>query len=80
MRRRTWSASAIVPARHRGETKARVPFTLAEAVEEFVESPFVASAFGEKVRDHYAHFYRQEVAAYDAAVTDWERRRYFERI
>jgi glutamine synthetase len=29
---------------------------------------------------HYAHFFRVEQAAYDAAVTDWERQRYFERI
>ena len=30
------------------------------------------------VVEHYAHFYRTEAAAYDKAVTDWERRRYFE--
>jgi glutamine synthetase len=30
--------------------------------------------------EHYAHFFRTEVAQYDAAVTDWERTRYFERI
>jgi glutamine synthetase len=32
------------------------------------------------VHDHYLHFFRTEQQAYDAAVTDWERRRYFERI
>jgi glutamine synthetase len=32
------------------------------------------------VIDHYSHFYRTEQAAFDAAVTDWERRRYYERI
>jgi glutamine synthetase len=30
--------------------------------------------------EHYAHFHRAEVAAANRAVTDWEMRRYFERI
>ena len=30
--------------------------------------------------EHYLHFYRTEQNAYNFAVTDWERRRYFERI
>ena len=30
--------------------------------------------------EHYAHFFRTEVRAFDKAVTDWEQRRYFERI
>ena len=34
----------------------------------------------EEVVEHYGHFYRTEAAAYDKAVTDWERARYFERI
>ena len=37
-------------------------------------------AFGEQVVQHYVHFFRTEQTAYDDAVTDWERRRYFERI
>jgi glutamine synthetase len=32
------------------------------------------------VVDHYSHFYSQEAASYDRAVTDWEHQRYFERI
>ena len=32
------------------------------------------------VVEHYAHFFGTEEALYRAAVTDWERRRYFERI
>jgi len=32
------------------------------------------------VVEHYLHFYRTEQAAFDQAVTDWERIRYFERI
>ena len=57
-----------------------VPRTLAEAVERFDASDFARRTFGDDVVDHYAHFFRTEVVAYDAAVTDWERRRYFERI
>lgn len=57
-----------------------VPRTLAEAVELFEASAFAKAAFGEDVVEHYAHFFRTEQGAFDAAVTDWERRRYFERI
>jgi glutamine synthetase len=57
-----------------------VPRTLHEAVELFEASPFAKAAFGEEVVEHYAHFFRAEQSAYDAAVTDWERKRYFERI
>lgn len=58
----------------------RVPYTLAEAVTHFKESAFAKEAFGEKVVDHYAHFYNTEVQSYQSSVTDWERQRYFERI
>jgi glutamine synthetase len=58
----------------------RVAYTLAEAVQNFVASDFSKRAFGEDVVEHYGHFYRTEAAAYDKAVTDWERTRYFERI
>ncbi|MEM9921838.1 MAG: glutamine synthetase, partial [Bacteroidota bacterium] len=57
-----------------------VPKTLEEAVDKFENSPFAKEAFGEAVVAHYSHFYRTELAAYQAAVTDWERKRYFERI
>jgi glutamine synthetase len=59
---------------------ASVPMTLRDAVERFEASPFAREAFGDAVVDHYAHFYRLEQDAYDQAVTDWERRRYFEQI
>ncbi|HET7671738.1 MAG TPA: glutamine synthetase family protein [Burkholderiales bacterium] len=58
----------------------RVPYTLAQAAEAFEKSEFAKQAFGAEVVEHYAHFFRTEVAAYDKAVTDWERKRYFERI
>jgi glutamine synthetase len=57
-----------------------VPKTLREANERFAKSAFAREAFGADVVEHYAHFFASEQAAYDQAVTDWERRRYFERI
>jgi glutamine synthetase len=57
-----------------------VPRTLHEAVDMFSGSEFAKAAFGEEVVEHYSHFFASEQAAADAAVTDWERRRYFERI
>jgi glutamine synthetase len=58
----------------------RVPYTLAQATGTFEKSEFARRAFGAEVVEHYAHFFRTEAAAYDRAVTDWERKRYFERI
>lgn len=58
----------------------RVARTLGDATARFATSDFAATAFGTPVRDHYAHFYSVEQAAFDDAVTDWERWRYFERI
>ena len=60
--------------------RARVPSTLREAAALWTDSALARSAFGDDVVDHYANNARVEVAAYDAAVTDWERRRGFERL
>jgi glutamine synthetase len=57
-----------------------LPASLAEATERFCGSDFVRASFGEDAVEHYGHFFRTEAAAYAAAVTDWERQRYFERI
>ena len=58
----------------------RVPGTLREAAELFTGSALARSALGDEVVDHYANAARVELAAFDAAVTDWERRRGFERL
>jgi glutamine synthetase len=58
----------------------RVPRTLREAIDRFKVSDFARTTFGDAVVDHYAHAYEVEQDAYDAAVTDWDRARYFERI
>ncbi|MBC8184123.1 glutamine synthetase [candidate division KSB1 bacterium] len=57
-----------------------VPKTLREATDLFANNEFVKKTFGKNIMDHYIHFFRCEQAAYDNAVTDWERKRYFERI
>jgi glutamine synthetase len=58
----------------------RVPHTFHEAIELFAGSSFVSQALGAEIMEHYAHFFRTEQQAFDNAVTDWERKRYFERI
>jgi glutamine synthetase len=58
----------------------RVPVTLREAAELFAVSKVAVDAFGQEVVDHYANAARVELAAFDATVTDWERRRGFERL
>lgn len=57
-----------------------LPRTLAEATASFESSEFAREAFGSQVVGHYSTFLRSEQAAYDRAVTDWERGRYFEQI
>ena len=57
-----------------------VPYTLREATDLFANSDFNKETFGPDVVEHYAHYLRTEQAAFDMAVTDWERKRYFERI
>lgn len=58
----------------------RVPYTLEEAVSCFESSTMAKKTFGEAVVAHYTHFFKKENEAYRNAVTDWERKRYFERI
>jgi glutamine synthetase len=58
----------------------RVPQTLTEAADLFANSDFAKHAFGGEAVQHYAHFFRTEQKAFTRAVTDWERKRYFERI
>lgn len=59
---------------------AQVPATLREAAELFADSTVAREAFGDEVVDHYLNNAHIEVAAYDSAVTDWERTRGFERL
>lgn len=55
-----------------------VPQSLNESIHALAESEWARATFGEDVVEHYLHFFRTEQRKFDAAVTDWERRRYFE--
>lgn len=58
----------------------RLPGTLAEAAALFEASTVARKAFGENVVSHYLNNAHVEVTKFNAAVTDWERVRGFERF
>ncbi|MFC6085418.1 glutamine synthetase family protein [Sphaerisporangium aureirubrum] len=58
----------------------RVPGTLRDALALWQGSKIAKAALGEEVVEHYANNARVELAAFDAAVTDWELFRGFERM
>jgi glutamine synthetase len=58
----------------------RMPATLREALGAWESSAVAVAAFGEEVVAHYANNARVELTAFDAAVTDWELMRGFERL
>jgi glutamine synthetase len=62
------------------DMSSRVPHTLRDALELWEKSELASASFGTEVQEHYANYARVELAAYDAAVTDWELRRCFERL
>jgi glutamine synthetase len=57
----------------------RVPSTLRDALDAWEHSQLARKAFGNDVVEHYANGAKVELAAFDAAVTDWELYRGFER-
>ncbi|MFH8451557.1 glutamine synthetase family protein [Streptomyces fungicidicus] len=59
---------------------AHVPTSLREAAELWETSEIAKAAFGDEVVAHYRNMARVETDAFDAAVTDWELRRSFERM
>ncbi len=56
----------------------QVPHSLNESIAALENSAFAREVFGENVVEHYLHFFRTEQRKFDAVVTDWERKRYFE--
>jgi glutamine synthetase len=62
------------------DTSARVPHTLRDALELWSKSDLARQAFGAEVVEHYTNYANVELTAYEAAVTDWELRRCFERL
>lgn len=69
-----------VPGSAYSDELPSVPRTLREAAELFERSELARSAFGDEVVEHYVNNARIELDAFDAAVTDWERVRGFERF
>jgi glutamine synthetase len=57
-----------------------VPRTLRDAREAWAGSAIARAAFGDDIVDHYTNMADVELAAFDAAITDWELRRGFERM
>ena len=57
-----------------------IPLTLREARQAFASSQIARAAFGDDVVNHYTTMADVELEAFDAAVTDWELRRSFERM
>ncbi|WP_119070413.1 glutamine synthetase family protein [Rubrobacter indicoceani] len=60
--------------------RPEVPKTLTAARELFGASAVAREAFGDEVVEHYLNAARVELEAFEAAVTDWERYRNFERL
>src|SRR5215213_3782010 len=60
--------------------KPRVPHTLLAARDAFATSSVARDALGDAVVAHYLNAADVELAAFEAAVTDWERARGFERL
>jgi glutamine synthetase len=65
---------------YKATDKPRLPATLRDARDLFAGSDVARAAFGEEVVAHYVHGADVELDAFNAAVTDWERFRGFERL
>ena len=70
---------AFVGDAYYGKRLREVPKTLREATRALAKSKMLRAAFGDAVIDHYVHTAEWEQLEYDRRVTDWERRRGFER-
>ena len=71
---------AFVGNAYAATDKPRLPRTLREGRDLFDGSAIARAALGDEVVDHYVHAADVELDAYEAAVTDWERVRGFERL
>lgn len=64
-----------------GENVSLVPTSLHEALRRFAECKMARAAFGDEVFDHLLVSSQSELVAFDSkTVTDWEMRRYYERV
>jgi glutamine synthetase len=58
-----------------------VPTSMHQALDRFAECKMIRAAFGDDVYDHVLTSARGELTAFDShTVTDWESRRYYERV
>jgi glutamine synthetase len=57
----------------------RIPWNIVEAIERWRDSAAARQSFGDDVHFHLQHSAEQEWRQFNAAVTDWEVRRNFER-
>ena len=61
------------------ETKAALlPKSLQEAVSALKDDPFFRAALGAEFVDYYVHIKNAEIERFQAEVSDWEQREYFE--
>jgi glutamine synthetase len=58
----------------------RIPWNIVDAIELWRESAIAKECFGDDVHHHVLNFAEQEWRAFNQTVTDWELKRYFERI
>jgi len=70
-----WEGSA-----YNAHDRLHVPSTLREAAALLAGSQLAREALGDEVVDHYLNAARIEQDQFDAAVTDWELERSFERL
>jgi glutamine synthetase len=71
---------ALEGSAYAAHERPHLPGTLHEARELFAGSDVARAAFGEDVVAHYLNAADVELATFQAAVTDWERVRGFERL
>ena len=57
----------------------RFPSSLRDAIAALEQGTMARAAFGDEVVDHYLNYGRTEQRLFDQVVTDWERKRLFER-
>jgi glutamine synthetase len=71
---------ALEGSAYAAHERPQLPGTLRDARELFAASDVARAAFGEDVVAHYLNAADVELATFQAAVTDWERVRGFERL
>ena len=72
--------AAVRGQRLRRPTSRACRTNMYDARDLFADSEVAREAFGQEVVDHYLNRARVEIEAFEAAVTDWERFRGFERL